>query len=103
MRAFNVSVRMRRLPVNRMRSITVPGCCAGGSWNEGGREPYETFAASARPEEEEELEDRCSAALELFCARAGTAEATKKIAAAIHSLRTRKIPNGKETLVRAAA
>src|SRR5579859_2296731 len=101
MRAFSVSVRMRRLPVKRMRSMTVPGGWAGGSWNEGGSELLVTFSVSSESNEEES-EDGNSAPLEWLCGAAG-AEASNNTIAATQNPRTRKIPNGKETLVYAAS
>src|SRR6266851_3027741 len=98
MRAFRVSLRMRRLPIKMMRSITVPGCWDGGSLKEGTAELRETFAESLESKEEESG-DGDSAALELLCAAAGAADASNQTIAAIQNPRARKIPNGKETLV----
>src|SRR6266852_7741015 len=105
MRAFNVSVRTRRLPRNRMLSITVPGCCAGGSWAAKSAEPRSSWSPAAEvtfgEAEESNLAERCEdgdATAGVSKLTAGTADASNNTIAANES-RTRVTPNGKETLV----
>src|SRR5229473_4394353 len=107
MRALRVSVRMRRLPRKKMLSMTVPGCCAGGSWAAKSAEPRSSWSPAAGTEvtfgesEESNLAERCEdgdATAGVSKLTAGTADASNNTIAANES-RTRVTPNGKETLV----
>src|ERR1700732_4095439 len=103
MRAFKVSLRTRRLPRKRMRSMTVPGGCGGGFWNgcsagssgKGSAKTAETFEESAESKEEEDGDATASG---WRGAATSKEDASKKNNVASES-RTRITPNGKDSLV----
>src|SRR5258708_6230009 len=104
MRAFSVSLRTRRLAMEKNRSISVPACSAGGFWKDGAEHgpaadsnSAVTFVRSVESKREEN-EDGNPAELGSRCAAATTEDASKNTIPATES-RTRITPNSKETLV----
>ncbi len=100
MRAFKVSVRMRRFPTKSIRAMTAggfsDGCCgaallvmtAGRATEDAARESKEGFV-------EEEGEDGEAPTWCFCCAAAGDTAASNSNVAAIQASRPSNPPNGK--------
>src|SRR5579859_2726 len=108
MRAFSVSVRMRRLPMKSMRSITnccwLDGCCwAGAAWREDGVWSSRASLPVIKSREAENktlLEDESAGRLSL--PKATGALAKRKTSATTCFTRAANPPDDKQTLLGAA-
>src|ERR1700720_3289805 len=107
MRSFNVSLRIRRLPRKMMRSTTAGGGWSGRGWS--GR-AWRAWSGTAfaegvtfgdSDESKEALGCECAdpSDVRFSDAATGKPEARNNTTPAIQKIRTRRSPNGEQTLI----